>query len=252
MLLKPSVVITNYNKGDLLTRAVNNLFCQSYTDFEFILVDDCSTDEVSLKVISDIVNQRPVKYYKTDYNRGASYAKNLGISKASNDVIIMLDGDDVFPSEFTIEHIMSEFNNTPEVDFIFGNYTFGERIVDCSQIATNHFLDPCKLARKWILLGSSPFKKSIHGFLNGYNNMYPNVDDQEFFRKMIASGYKGKYINEVIYCWEPSNTGNNAAVKMRDKALLFFRTIEFSDKFLPRHIFYYRLLRYLAIIIFTH
>jgi len=84
-----SVIIPTYNRYELLKRALNSVFSQTYTPFEVIVIDDGSTDETQ-QIVQDFPN---IKYFYQE-NRGVSSARNLGIEKSASDWIAFLDSDD--------------------------------------------------------------------------------------------------------------------------------------------------------------
>lgn len=92
-LILISVVIPVYNVEDYLSRCINSILQQSYTNIEVILIDDGSID--SSGDICDkfaAIDKRIKVYHKT--NGGVSSARNLGIEKAAGDYICFVDSDD--------------------------------------------------------------------------------------------------------------------------------------------------------------
>ena len=91
---KVSVIITTYNRASLLPRAVNSILNQTYTDYEIIIVDDCSTDNTQ-QVIADLSDPR-IHQFRHDQNRRLSAARNTGIANARGEYIAFLDDDDEY------------------------------------------------------------------------------------------------------------------------------------------------------------
>ena len=89
---KVSVIITTYNRANLLPRAVNSVLAQTYSDYEIIIVDDESEDNTQ-EVIRSFDDPR-VRSFKMERNGGASAARNLGIGNAHGKYIGFLDDDD--------------------------------------------------------------------------------------------------------------------------------------------------------------
>jgi glycosyltransferase involved in cell wall biosynthesis len=87
-----TVVMITYNRADLAARAAASVLSQTSQDFELVVVDDCSTDETR-DVIQALQDPRIV-YIRHDVNRGASAARNTGMSRAQGDYIALLDDDD--------------------------------------------------------------------------------------------------------------------------------------------------------------
>ena len=77
-----SVVIPTYNREKTIKRAVLSVLNQTYEDIEIIIVDDNSSDNTE-RCIRTIEDAR-IQYYRLENNKGACYARNYGINKASS------------------------------------------------------------------------------------------------------------------------------------------------------------------------
>ena len=241
-----SVIVTNFNKGNLLLEALESLITQINSNDEVIIVDDCSTDTKSIhSFLNAQIKYSKFLFFTTPKNNGSSYAKNFGINKSKNEIIVLLDADDTLPSG-SLKAIKNQFKSHPSSDLVFGNYTFRDMdkniqfLVDCSVISTNNVLDKGKLARNWILLGTSPFKKSVYFRIGGFDNLYPKTDDIDFQRKLVVNNFQCTYINKSIYNWNRYNNGNNSGHTKEDTLLSIMRSFEF----------YYRYLNIFTFIIF--
>lgn len=92
--IKVSVIITTYNRPELLRRAIKSVIGQTFKLLDIIVVDDCGHIDNSL-VVSEFSD---VRYIKHVMNKGLSAARNTGISNAIGNFICFLDDDDVFLS----------------------------------------------------------------------------------------------------------------------------------------------------------
>ena len=86
-----SVILTVYNKENTLVKTIKSVLAQSFTSFEFIIIDDGSTDN-SLSVIKKFKDAR-INHYSTE-NKGISKARNYGIFLSKMDYIAFIDADD--------------------------------------------------------------------------------------------------------------------------------------------------------------
>lgn len=101
-----SVITPTYNRAQLLPRLFESLCCQTLKDFEWIIVDDGSTDETGevvksfeLRVKSFDGGQNfPVKYMHKQ-NGGKHTAVNLGVKEARGELIFIVDSDDWLPND---------------------------------------------------------------------------------------------------------------------------------------------------------
>ncbi len=85
-----SVVIPNFNYGRFLSRALESVFAQTYSELEVLVVDDGSTDE-SLDVLRRYEERiRSI----SQRNQGVSRARNLGIRESRGELLAFLDSDD--------------------------------------------------------------------------------------------------------------------------------------------------------------
>lgn len=93
--MKPlvTVVMATYNGEQFLAEAIESVLDQTYSNFEFIIVDDGSTDGTS-KIITDFEDDRII-YMRKEKNSGIAYSLNLGISNAKGKYIARMDDDDV-------------------------------------------------------------------------------------------------------------------------------------------------------------
>jgi glycosyltransferase involved in cell wall biosynthesis len=88
-----------YNCARFIEEAVNSVRRQTYSNWELIIVDDCSTDN-TYSVISEIALQDPrIKVLKHDYNMGAAASRNKAIVEATGKYIAFLDSDDIWLSQ---------------------------------------------------------------------------------------------------------------------------------------------------------
>lgn len=89
---KISIIIPFFNRIPTLLEAINSVLSQSYTNIEVLLIDDGSTDDLTpLKRLND-----SRIHYIYQEHKGASAARNLGISLSSGEYIAFLDSDDIF------------------------------------------------------------------------------------------------------------------------------------------------------------
>lgn len=93
---KISVIIPLFNKGFIISETLNSVLVQTFIDFEVVIIDDGSTDN-SFEVVSQFSDKR-IKLFQQK-NKGAASARNVGIEKATGELIAFLDADDYwFPN----------------------------------------------------------------------------------------------------------------------------------------------------------
>lgn len=113
-----SVIVPIYNSENYLHSCINSILCQSFNDFELILVNDGSTDS-SIDICKEYDDIRIV-IISTEENRGVSHARNMGLSIANGEYITFVDSDDTLPDNALLS--MHEAINATNVDMIIGSY----------------------------------------------------------------------------------------------------------------------------------
>lgn len=89
---KVSVVLTTYNRPELIQRALCSVLDQTYPNWECIVVDDASEGPVG--EIVDSYEDPRVRYHRHDENKGLSAVRNTGLRLAEGSMIAYLDDDD--------------------------------------------------------------------------------------------------------------------------------------------------------------
>ena len=90
---KVSVIMPVYNSQNYVGDAINSVLSQSYTDFEFLIVDDCSSDD-SVSVIKKFDDKR-IRFYQNDKNLGYIKSLNFLINECKGSFIVRHDNDDI-------------------------------------------------------------------------------------------------------------------------------------------------------------
>lgn len=88
-----SIIVPIYNVKQYLEKCIESVINQNATNYELILIDDCSTDG-SLSIAKKYENKSNVKIIKKENNTGLSDTRNIGLRKANGEYILFLDSDD--------------------------------------------------------------------------------------------------------------------------------------------------------------
>lgn len=125
-----SVIIPTYNSKVSLVSAINSVLRQSYTDYEVIVVDDCSGDDTKLALLEFVDNLDRFYFYRLDSNLGAAAARNFGISQAKGEWIAFLDADDRW-SEAKLGTVFEAIESQPDVGLVYS----ASKVVDQAGLA---------------------------------------------------------------------------------------------------------------------
>lgn len=111
-----TVIVPVHNGRLQLPRCLDALRASTFTDFEVIVADDCSTDNTR-----EITERSGARYVRTPYNMGPGGARNLAARHAEGEILVFVDSDVVVPPE-ALGIIAEDFARRPELAALFGSY----------------------------------------------------------------------------------------------------------------------------------
>ncbi len=96
MFGKVSIIMPAYNCAEFIGIAIESVIAQTYTNWELIIVDDCSTDGTKELLCRYREKDERIVYIPNSENNGAAYSRNKAIDQASGKYLAFLDSDDVW------------------------------------------------------------------------------------------------------------------------------------------------------------
>ena len=119
--MKISVIITAYNVGEFIERAVKSVLSQTYKNIEVVIVEDCSTDNTK-DIIEQLAQEdNRIKIIYHEENKGAGWGRRDGIEASTGDYFITVDGDDWLDEDF-IDSLVKKAEET-NADVVSGGIT---------------------------------------------------------------------------------------------------------------------------------
>lgn len=111
---KVSIIVPNYNHATFLPQRISSILNQTYTDFELILLDDCSTDDSKEILLSYQTNPKVTAIKLNEQNTGSPFVQwENGIKIAQGEYIWIAESDDYADSHF-LEYTVNAMENCPE------------------------------------------------------------------------------------------------------------------------------------------
>lgn len=131
-----SIIIPSFNNCVFLQQMIESVICQSYLNWELIIVDDQSTDSTIELLSSYIRKDNRIKYYARDKEtKGAQVCRNIGFEKSEGEYICFFDSDDLI-APFCLQQRIEVMKNNPEIGFaIFPAIAFNEKPFDRTDVA---------------------------------------------------------------------------------------------------------------------
>lgn len=93
-----SIIMPSYNTAQYIEKTIKSVLDQTYTNWELIIVDDCSTDNTD-EVVKNYLTDKRIKYLKNEQNSGAAVSRNRALREAKGQWIAFLDSDDLWMPE---------------------------------------------------------------------------------------------------------------------------------------------------------
>ncbi len=138
-----SVILPFYNAGKNFYQALQSIACQSFKDFECILINNNSEDE-SLDIAKTFSQKDSRFLLLEETKQGVSYASNTGSKRAKGEFIARMDADDyAYPNR--LKNQLEFLNSHSDIGVVSGHVEFGGNKVKAAGLArytewTNSFL----------------------------------------------------------------------------------------------------------------
>jgi glycosyltransferase involved in cell wall biosynthesis len=229
-----SVIIPAYNIAQFLPAALRSVQLQTMADFEALIIDDGSSDDIAAAVAPFLADARFRLISKP--NGGVSSARNLGLAHARADIVSMLDGDDLYRNTY-LERMLSRFNAAPSVDFVtcdavsFGlaannGERFSDRYPQGEPITLDRYL-----RREVAVISSSLVRKSAMEKIGGYDEALREAEDLDLWLRLLSSGAVGGLVPDIMveYRRRPHSLSQSTARLMHSTAATYAKVIAASN-----------------------
>lgn len=196
--MKLSIITINYNNREGLKKTIDSVVCQTWRDFEWIIIDGGSTDG-SKELIEQY--QDHFAYWCSEPDKGVYNAMNKGIAKANGEYLQFLNSGDYF---FNAQVLQKVFGKERSADILYGYM-----IVEGSNIVSSCAMMKSVLFWNDFIGNTLPHqasfcKKSLFVKYGGFDETYKIAADTKFFIKTIVwekSSYE--FIKEKIAMFQP-------------------------------------------------
>ena len=220
MSVRLTIITINYNNKEGLIKTFESIKKQTWSDFEFLVIDGGSTD--GCKELIESNNQ--IDYWVSEKDSGVYNAMNKGIRKSTGEYIIFMNSGDFFYDEYVLEKIKNQFES--HIDILYGDSVFFNdegyrKTIKAPENLTFGFFYDGGLNHQAVFI-----KRSLFSDYFFYNEAYKICADWEFFIVLICihnvshkyletkicyydfSGISAKVENLPIYIQERETTLN--------------------------------------------
>lgn len=195
-----SVIMAVYNGTDFIKESIDSILDQSFTDFEFIIVNDGSTDD-SLNIIEKYSDKR-IKVINNETNIGLPKSLNKAIRLSKGKFIARQDADDI-SNKFRLEKQYNKIVSS-QYDLISSDCHCIDVDSNITGLAKPRFKNKNKiqhlLTGKMIFPhGSVLFKKNIVDIQKCYNENFYYAQDAELWLRLLKLNYNFFHFEEPLY-----------------------------------------------------
>ena len=193
-----SVVMPVHNAFPFLNESICSILGQTLSDFEFVILDDASTDK-SLELLRDwAARDERIRVYDSQKLLGLAASSNAVVAKARAPLVARMDADDIAHPDRLIRqwHIMKQRPDTVAVGTLCNGINAGGCVVRPR--------DRWRLLRHSTLIpfphGSVMFRREVFEQVGGYNERVARGEDQDLFLRMATRG-RVLTLADVLYSY---------------------------------------------------
>ena len=203
-----SVIIPVFNSGKYVSETLQSVTDQTYQNIEVVIVDNGSTDELTIKLLQEFKTQ-----YKLILSEqvDVSTIRNKAIDAATGTFILPLDSDDLIESTF-IEKCVKAFQENPSIKLV-RTYVelFGERKGEMPLAEYSYSL---LLARN-LMVVTSMFRRNDWEAIGGFDPKYAAAfEDWEFWINLLKEDGKVHTIKEPLFKYRIRRNSRNHTTKL--------------------------------------
>lgn len=191
-----SLLMANYNNALYIKESIESVLNQSYTNWELIIVDDCSTDN-SLEVINKYLLDKRIKLILNKKNLGVGATKRICMKNATGEIIGILDSDDAIHEEYMSMLIKCHQENHNKGVIYFPHFECDSKL-NIKQVAdyVSDVKDKRTMLEKSRINGFITIKKNAYEKTQGFDAQFKKAVDQDII-------YKLEEVTELFFLDKP-------------------------------------------------
>ncbi len=194
-LISVITVCLNEKKG--IAKTIESVINQSFTNFEFIIIDGLSNDG-TVKIVEKYLDK--IDYFISENDKGIYSAMNKGIKRARGGFLIFLNAGDYFTHNYVLENV---FKGEVVEDIIYGDLIVNKKPKKIVMSFKNIKVNKRFLFNNYLPHPSSFIKKELFERLGLYNEKYEIAGDYDFFlRALVKNNATTKHVEEKITIYD--------------------------------------------------
>ena len=238
-----SIISSFFNAHRYFEETYKSVINQTFQNFEWIIVEDCSTETEAISLFKSISERTPkIKTLYHDYNQGVSAGRNTAISYASGKYLFFIDLDDILEPTY-IEKCVLFLETHSDISFV-NSYSVG---FQAQEYWWSHgFQKPAQFFQKNWVTAMLMYRKADFEKIGCFDENLRFYEDWERWLRAIANHQKGWTIPEYLHCYNRKQSGllltscrnvteqNRVIELIKSRYQTFFTENQLPDLFLER------------------
>ena len=216
-----TIVTPFYNTQEIFYETVKSIYNQSFQQWEWLIINDCSNDKKALKILDEFKNKDPrIKVIDHPKNMGLSASRNTGFKNAKSDYIVFIDSDDLIEPT-TIEKWFWFLFTKKEFAFVKG-YTVGFGAQE--YLWTKGFDENEKFLEENLVTATSMIKKEVFDKTGGFDEKRKGgFEDWDFWLNCADKELWGGVIPEFMDWYRRRDTHSDRWESWSQKGIEIFK-----------------------------
>lgn len=191
-----SIVLPVYNGAEFLNQSIDSIISQTYTNWELLVLDDCSTDNTPNIVKEYVKKDSRIHYYRNEQNLKLPGNLNKGFSLSKGDYLTWTSDDNMF--HHNALEVMYKTITSQKVDLVYASYN----IIDEKGNVIKYLLSD----KKWKqhIIGSNVvgacfmYSKKVYYDIGEYDDKLFWLEDLDYWQRVLSK-YEAYAISDILY-----------------------------------------------------
>lgn len=216
--MKLSIITINRNNAEGLRKTIESVVAQTFTDFEYIVIDGASTDE-SVKVIKQYEDK--ITYWVSEPDNGIYNAMNKGIVKAHGEYLQFLNSGDYYADKNVVKNVQSYLDK----DIVYGGIICVDKNMEKVRLSLYNKQEPSLLDfyDSFFLHPSSFIRRGLFDVVGPYDENLSIVADWKWFlQAIVIKNVQIKYFDVDVVCFDMNGVSSVSSlieIQERSKVL---------------------------------
>jgi glycosyltransferase involved in cell wall biosynthesis len=223
-----SIIIPTYNASATLGKAIESILCQTFLDYEVLVMDGGSKDD-TIAIVKEFQRKSPLIYLISEPDKGIYDAMNKGVQRAKGEWLYFLGSDDYLINEKVLEEVGAILKKRTWIYMYYGDVVWGSTDelyygkFNYEKLLVHNICHQAMFLKRDIVLKSGMFDLA-----------YPVLSDWDMNFKLFQKPYRIKYIGKTIAFFNVGAGASSFSLDDPFRKLLAERKKEYYQRYSTR------------------